>query len=47
MKGQLTQAHRLGAGRTIIVDGTKAVVREAGKADWETPLDGILERIGE
>jgi histidyl-tRNA synthetase len=47
VKGQLTQAHRLGAGRTIIVDGTKAVVREAGKADWETPLDGILERIGE
>jgi histidyl-tRNA synthetase len=46
MKGQLTQAHRLGAGRTIIVDGTKAVVRETGKADWETPLDGILERIG-
>jgi histidyl-tRNA synthetase len=46
VKGQLTQAHRLGAGRTIIVDGTKAVVRETGKADWETPLDGILERIG-
>jgi histidyl-tRNA synthetase len=46
LKGQLTQAHRLGAGRTIIVDGTKAVVRETGKADWETPLDGILERIG-
>jgi histidyl-tRNA synthetase len=46
MKGQLTQAHRLSAVRTIIVDGTKAVVRETGKADWETPLDGILERIG-
>jgi histidyl-tRNA synthetase len=45
VKGQLTQANRLGADRTILVDGTKAVVREPGKADWETPLDGIIDRI--
>jgi histidyl-tRNA synthetase len=45
VKGQLTQAGRLGAGWTVIVDGTNAVVREAGKTDWETPLDGLVERI--
>jgi histidyl-tRNA synthetase len=44
-KGQLTQAGRLHAGWTVIVDGTKAVVRESGKTDWETPLDGLVERI--
>jgi histidyl-tRNA synthetase len=45
VKGQLTQANRLGAGRTVIVDGTKAVVRETGTPDWEAPLDDIVERI--
>jgi histidyl-tRNA synthetase len=45
VKGQLTQANRLGAGRTVIVDGTKAVVRETGTADWEAPLEDIVERI--
>jgi histidyl-tRNA synthetase len=45
VKGQLTQASRLGAGWTVIVDGAKATVREAGKTDWEAPLDGIVERI--
>ena len=45
LKGQLTQASRLRAGRTVIVDGTKAVVRETGRTDWEAPLDGIVERI--
>ena len=45
VKGQLTQANRLGAGRTVIVDGTKAVVRQSGTADWEAPLDDIVERI--
>jgi histidyl-tRNA synthetase len=45
LKGQLTQASRSGAGRIVIVDGTKAVVREPGKRDWEAPLDEIVERI--
>jgi histidyl-tRNA synthetase len=45
LKGQLTQASRLGAERTVIVDGTSATVRESGKTDWEAPLDGIVERI--
>jgi histidyl-tRNA synthetase len=45
LKGQLTQAGRLGAGWTVIVDGAQATVREQGKQDWTTPLDGLLERI--
>ena len=44
-KGQLTQAARLGAGWTVVVDGAQATVREQGKQDWTTPLDGLLERI--
>jgi histidyl-tRNA synthetase len=45
LKGQLTQANRLGAGWTVIVDGARATVREPGKTDWEAPLDGLVERI--
>src|SRR5256714_4582664 len=45
VKGQLTQASRLGAGWTVIVDGGEASVREQGKEDWRTPLDVLVERI--
>ncbi len=45
VKGQLTQAARLGAGWTVIVDGKEATVREQGKEDWSTPLDGLVDRI--
>ena len=45
VKGQLTQAGRLGAGWTVIVDGNQATVREQGKEDWTAPLDGLVERI--
>jgi histidyl-tRNA synthetase len=44
-KGQIGQAGRLGAGWTVIVDGEQATVREQGKEDWTTPLDGLVERI--
>jgi histidyl-tRNA synthetase len=44
-KGQITQAGRLAAGWTVIVDGAQATVREQGKEDWTTPLDGLAERI--
>jgi histidyl-tRNA synthetase len=44
-KGQVTQAARLGAGWTVIVDGNQATVREQGKQDWTTWLDGLIERI--
>jgi histidyl-tRNA synthetase len=45
LKGQITQASRLGAGWTVIVDGARATVREQGKDDWATPLDGLVDRI--
>jgi histidyl-tRNA synthetase len=45
VKGQLNQASRLGSGWTVIVDGTTATVREQGKDDWTSPLDGLVERI--
>src|SRR5205807_964096 len=45
VKGQLTQAGRLGAGWTVIVEDNEATVREQGKEDWKTPLDGLVDRI--
>ncbi len=44
-KGQLTQASRLGAGWTVIVDGGTATVREQGREDWTAPLETLLDRI--
>jgi histidyl-tRNA synthetase len=44
-KGQLTQAGRLGAGWTVIVDGGEATVREQGRQDWSAPLDELVDRI--
>ena len=44
-KGQLTQAGRLGAGWTVIVDGGEATVREHGRQDWTAPLDELVARI--
>jgi histidyl-tRNA synthetase len=45
VKGQFTQAGRLGAGWTVIVAGDQATVREQGKEDWTTPLDALVDRI--
>jgi histidyl-tRNA synthetase len=45
IKGQLTQAGRLGAGWTVIVEDGQATVREQGKDDWTTPLDALVDRI--
>jgi histidyl-tRNA synthetase len=44
-KGQLTQAGRLGAGWTVIVDGGQATVREQGRQDWTASLDELVDRI--
>jgi histidyl-tRNA synthetase len=44
-KGQITQAGRLGAGWTVIVDGGEATVREHGRQDWTAPLDELVDRI--
>jgi histidyl-tRNA synthetase len=45
VKGQFTQAGRLGAGWTVIVAGEQATVREQGKEDWTTPLEALVDRI--
>ena len=45
VKGQRTQAGRLGAARTVLVDGDQATVREQGREDWAVALDELVERI--
>jgi len=44
-KGQLTQASRLGAGWTVIVDDGRATVREQGREDWTAPLETLVDTI--
>ncbi|HEX9379255.1 MAG TPA: histidine--tRNA ligase [Gaiellaceae bacterium] len=44
-KGQLTQAVRLRAGWTVLVDGVQATVRQQGREDFSAPLDEIVDRI--
>jgi histidyl-tRNA synthetase len=44
-KGQLTQAARLGAGWTVLVDGAQATVRQQGREDFNAPLDEVVDRI--
>ena len=45
LKGQLTQAGRLGALTTVIVKGEGATLRRAGEADESLPLDAIVSRL--
>jgi histidyl-tRNA synthetase len=45
LKGQLTQAGRLGARLTIVVGPTGATIREQGTQDVEVPLDELEERL--
>jgi histidyl-tRNA synthetase len=44
-KGQLTQASRLGAGWTVIVEDGRATVRKQGRDDWTAPLDTLVDAI--
>jgi len=44
-KGQLSQAGRLRAGWTVLVDGGQATVREPGRDDWTARLDELVDRI--
>jgi len=44
-KGQLTQAARLGAGWTVLVEGEQATVRQQGREDFTAPLDAVVDRI--
>jgi histidyl-tRNA synthetase len=45
LKGQLTQANRLGAGWTVVVADSRATVREPGRADWTTSLEELVDRL--
>ncbi|MEP6892237.1 MAG: histidine--tRNA ligase [Gaiellaceae bacterium] len=45
LKGQLTQAGRLGATRTVVVHETGAVIRAAGAQDEPVAHDAVLGRL--
>jgi histidyl-tRNA synthetase len=45
LKGQLTQAGRLGAGTVAVVEGDHATLRRPGREDEDVPLDALLERL--
>jgi histidyl-tRNA synthetase len=45
LKGQLTQAGRLGATITVVVGSSSATIRAAGTPDVEVPLDELEERL--
>ena len=45
MKGQVTQANRLGAGWTVVVADSRATVREPGRPDWTASLDELVDRL--
>jgi histidyl-tRNA synthetase len=46
VKGQLTQAGRLGAGTVVVVRGDGATIRRAGAGDEEVALDEVSARLG-
>jgi histidyl-tRNA synthetase len=45
LKGQLTQAGRLGAATIAIVEGDRATLRRPGRDDEDVPLGDLLERL--
>ncbi len=45
LKGQLTQAQRLGAATTVIVKGDEAVLRRQGTADERVPTAELVARL--
>ena len=45
LKGQVTQANRLGAGWTVVVSDSRATVREPGRPDWSASLDELVDRL--
>jgi histidyl-tRNA synthetase len=45
LKGQLTQAARLGAATTVVVRSDGATIRSAGEADEEVALDDVSARL--
>jgi histidyl-tRNA synthetase len=45
VKGQITQANRLGAGWTVVVRNGEATLRESGRRDVNVRLDELVDRI--
>jgi histidyl-tRNA synthetase len=45
VKGQITQASRLGAGWTVVVHDGDATVREPGRPDVDVKLDELVDKI--
>jgi hypothetical protein len=45
LKGQLTQAGRLGATTTVVVTAEGATLRRTGSADEQVALDDVLARV--
>jgi histidyl-tRNA synthetase len=45
LKGQLTQAGRLGAATVAVVEEDRATLRRPGRDDEDVPLDALLERL--
>lgn len=45
LKGQLTQARRLGAGTVVVVRADGASIRRPGSPDEDVALDAVLERL--
>ncbi len=45
LKGQLTQAGRLGAATTVVVTAAGATLRRTGSADEQVALDDVLARV--
>ena len=45
LKGQLTQAGRLGASTTVVVAADSATIRRAGSSDETVTHDELLDRL--
>jgi len=45
LKGQLTQAARLGATTTVVIGTERATIRRTGAADENVPHDDVLGRL--
>ena len=45
LKGQLTQAQRLGADTTVIVEGDQATIRRRGEHDTAVPVTALVDRL--
>jgi histidyl-tRNA synthetase len=45
LKGQLTQAQRLGAHTTVVLDGDEATIRRRGESDTTVPAGSLVDRL--